>query len=122
MKDFISKSNSFLKISILPQISNFFSHFNFWPMRSLKFCVLGIDIFGMVPVNNYFSSNFAVTTFSNSLLGGENRTCSFDIMEKYDPKLDVWSFSPSMKRKRAGAGCAVCEGKIYVAGKCEFST
>ncbi|XP_064652779.1 kelch-like protein 12 isoform X2 [Lineus longissimus] len=49
-------------------------------------------------------------------VGGENRSVSFDIMEKYDPKLDTWSFAPSMKRKRAGAGCAVCEGKIYVAG------
>lgn len=38
-------------------------------------------------------------------------------MEKFDPRTDQWSFVSSMKRRRAGAGIAVCEGRIYVAGK-----
>ena len=37
-------------------------------------------------------------------------------MEKYDIKTETWSFGPNMKRKRAGAGICVCDGKIYVAG------
>jgi len=37
-------------------------------------------------------------------------------VEKFDPKTDQWSFVSSMKRRRAGAGIAVCEGRIYVAG------
>ena len=38
-------------------------------------------------------------------------------MEKFDPKTDTWTFAPSMKRRRAGSGIAICDGKIYVAGK-----
>jgi hypothetical protein len=48
--------------------------------------------------------------------GGEDRACSYNIVEKYDTKNETWSFAPSMKRKRSGAGYCVCDGKIYVAG------
>ena len=48
--------------------------------------------------------------------GGEDRACGYNITEKFDPKTDTWTFAPSMKRRRAGAGIAVCDGKIYVAG------
>ena len=51
------------------------------------------------------------------VVGGEDRTSSFNIMERYDPEMDSWSTVKSMQRKRAGAGVAVCDGKIYVAGK-----
>lgn len=49
--------------------------------------------------------------------GGEDRSGSFNIVERYDPKTECWSFVNSMKRRRAGAGVTVCDGKIYVAGK-----
>ena len=48
--------------------------------------------------------------------GGEDRTGSYNIVEQYSPKTNAWAFVASMKRKRAGAGVAVCDGKIYVAG------
>ncbi|KAK3087232.1 hypothetical protein FSP39_003402 [Pinctada imbricata] len=49
-------------------------------------------------------------------IGGEDRSCSYNIMEIYDTQKEMWWFGPSMKRKRAGAGICVCDGKIYVAG------
>lgn len=55
--------------------------------------------------------------FSVSISGGEDRSCSYNIVEKYDPRKDVWMFGPSLKRRRAGAGVTVCDGKIFVAGK-----
>jgi len=49
--------------------------------------------------------------------GGEDRSCSYSIVERYDTKTEMWGFAPSMKRKRAGSGVAVCDGKVYVAGE-----
>nr|XP_002738426.2 PREDICTED: kelch-like protein 5-like [Saccoglossus kowalevskii] len=49
-------------------------------------------------------------------IGGENRSCSFNTVERYDDRTNEWSLISSMKRKRAGAGVAVCDGKIFVAG------
>ncbi|XP_074656230.1 kelch-like protein 12 [Tubulanus polymorphus] len=49
-------------------------------------------------------------------IGGENRNCSFDLVERYCPQTDSWCYVSSMKKKRAGAGAAVCEGRLYVAG------
>ncbi|XP_011441284.3 kelch-like protein 3 [Magallana gigas] len=49
-------------------------------------------------------------------IGGEDRSTSYSIMEKYDINTETWSFGPNMKRKRSGAGVCVCDGKIYVAG------
>ena len=48
--------------------------------------------------------------------GGEDRSTSYNIMEQYDHNTETWTFKQSMQRKRAGAGCCVCDGKIYVAG------
>ncbi len=50
------------------------------------------------------------------LAGGEDKNTSFNVVEKYDPKCDTWTYVPSMRQKRAGAGVAVCDGKIYIAG------
>ncbi len=49
--------------------------------------------------------------------GGEDRDSSFTMVERYDPKTNEWATRSHMLRKRAGCGVAVCEGKIYVAGK-----
>ncbi|OWF38510.1 kelch-like protein 3 [Mizuhopecten yessoensis] len=49
-------------------------------------------------------------------IGGEDGSCSYCIVEKYDQRQELWSFAASMNRKRAGAGTCVCDGKIYVAG------
>lgn len=49
--------------------------------------------------------------------GGEDRMTTYNIVERYDTMRDVWSFAPSMKKQRSGAGVAVCNGKIYIAGK-----
>ena len=51
------------------------------------------------------------------LTGGEDRSCSYNIMEVYDTQKQTWWFGPNMKRKRAGSGVCVCDGKIYVAGE-----
>lgn len=50
------------------------------------------------------------------LIGGEDRAATFNIVEKYDLKSNTWNFAPSMQRKRAGSGVAVCDGKIFIAG------
>lgn len=42
---------------------------------------------------------------------------TYNIVERYDTIRDVWLFAPSMKKQRSGAGVAVCNGKIYIAGK-----
>ena len=44
-------------------------------------------------------------------LGGEDRLCSYNFVEKYDPSADHWVQVQSMKRRRSGAGAAVCNGK-----------
>ncbi|KAL3889896.1 hypothetical protein ACJMK2_002216 [Sinanodonta woodiana] len=49
-------------------------------------------------------------------IGGEDRSCGYNIVEKFDPKKETWTFVSSMKRRRAGVGVAVCEDRIYVAG------
>ena len=54
------------------------------------------------------------------LSGGEDRTSTFNVVEKYSYRANTWSFVPSMQRKRAGSGVAVCDGKIYMAGWCFF--
>jgi len=48
--------------------------------------------------------------------GGEDRTSAYNIVERYDTVRDVWIFLPNMKKQRSGAGVAVCNGKIYIAG------
>lgn len=68
-------------------------------------------ILSYIEKENYFRF------FSVSISGGEDRSCSYNIVEKYDPRKDVWMFGPSLKRRRAGAGVTVCDGKIFVAGK-----
>ena len=55
-----------------------------------------------------------------SITGGEDKNTSYNIVEKYDPQRDTWSFVPSMRQKRAGAGVAVCDGKIYIAGRTQI--
>lgn len=54
------------------------------------------------------------------LPGGEDRSCSYNIVEKYNPRKDQWTFAPSLKRRRAGAGVTECDGKIFVAGEFHF--
>lgn len=49
-------------------------------------------------------------------IGGEDRSCSYNVTEKFDLLTETWSFAPNMKRKRAGAGSCVCDSKIYIAG------
>ena len=49
--------------------------------------------------------------------GGENATSSYNIVERYSLNNDKWQFMPSMKQKRSGCGVAVCDGKVYVAGR-----
>lgn len=49
-------------------------------------------------------------------LGGEDRLCSYNFVERYDPVGNFWSPVQSMKRRRSGAGAAVCNGLLYVAG------
>lgn len=44
-------------------------------------------------------------------MGGEDRLCSYNFVEKYDPNRDFWMPVQSMKRRRSGAGAAVCDGK-----------
>lgn len=62
----------------------------------------------------FFSIFFSICLKSS---GGEDRGGSFNFVECYDPKTEQWSFVTGMKRRRAGAGVTVCDGKIYVAGK-----
>ena len=50
------------------------------------------------------------------ILGGEDRGCSYNTVERYDPIKNEWTTLPGMHRKRAGAGICVCDTKIYVAG------
>lgn len=44
-------------------------------------------------------------------VGGEDRTCSYNYVERYDPKTNMWTTVQSMRRKRSGAGMAVCDGE-----------
>ena len=44
-------------------------------------------------------------------VGGEDRTCSYNYVERYDPKTNHWSTVQCMRRKRSGAGVAVCDGE-----------
>ena len=46
-------------------------------------------------------------------LGGEDRLCSYNFVEKYDPNGDFWVQVQSMKRRRSGAGAAVCNGEFH---------
>ena len=57
----------------------------------------------------------AVTPLNGYLyaLGGEDRTCSYNYVERYDPKTDHWSTVQCMRRKRSGAGVAVCDGLFH---------
>lgn len=48
-------------------------------------------------------------------LGGEDRLCSYNFVERYDPVGNFWSPVQSMKRRRSGAGAAVCNGKYNIA-------
>lgn len=43
-------------------------------------------------------------------VGGEDRTCSYNYVERYDPKTNHWNTVQCMRRKRSGAGVAVCDG------------
>ena len=52
--------------------------------------------------------------------GGEDKVTTYNVVEKYDVSRNVWSFAPNMKKARSGAGVAVCNGKIYVAGMLGF--
>ena len=44
-------------------------------------------------------------------LGGEDRTCSYNVVEKYDAERNRWIPCQGMKRKRSGAGVCVLDGK-----------
>lgn len=50
-------------------------------------------------------------------VGGNDGTSSLDKCESYDPFLNKWSPIASMHKRRAGAGCSVMDGFIYVVGK-----
>ena len=77
---------------------------------------LGLPCLPITPVG-VPRQNALITVPVSEYIGGEDRACGYNIMEKFDPKTDAWTFAPSMKRRRAGAGIAVCDGKIYVAGE-----
>lgn len=47
-------------------------------------------------------------------LGGEDRLCSYNFVEKYDPNGDFWMQVQSMKRRRSGAGATVCNGEFLM--------
>jgi kelch-like protein 2/3 len=79
-------------------------------------CVAGGHLYALGLFVSCSLSSFVFSVF----VGGEDRATTFNLVEKYDYKSDTWSFVPSMQRKRAGTGVAVCDGKIYVAGKYYF--
>ena len=45
-------------------------------------------------------------------IGGEDRTASYNVVERYNPKKNMWTIITPMKKKRSGAGVAVHEGKF----------
>ena len=55
----------------------------------------------------------AVVSFDGYVyaLGGEDRLCSYNFVERYDPNGNFWTPVQSMKRRRSGAGVAVCNGE-----------
>lgn len=63
-------------------------------------------------------SFISVVTLSGYVyaLGGEDRLCSYNFVERYDPNGNFWTPVQSMKRRRSGAGAAVCNGLLFVAG------
>ena len=44
-------------------------------------------------------------------VGGEDRSCSYNVVESFDAVRNNWIPVRGMKRKRSGAGVAVCDGK-----------
>ena len=73
------------------------------------------------PNPHHLALDFILCKFTLNMFlcrtGGEDRSTSFNIVERYNPKSETWCFVPSMHQKRAGAGITVCDGKIYVAGE-----
>jgi kelch-like protein 8 len=49
-------------------------------------------------------------------IGGNDGATSLDSCERFDPHLNKWTMIATMKMKRAGAGAAEINGKIYVIG------
>lgn len=49
-------------------------------------------------------------------MGGNDGATSLDSCERYDPHLNKWTMIASMKQRRAGAGAAEINGKIYMIG------
>ena len=45
-------------------------------------------------------------------VGGEDRSCSYNVVERYDTARNKWVPVRGMKRKRSGAGVAVNDGKF----------
>ena len=45
-------------------------------------------------------------------VGGEDRSCSYNVVERYDALRNKWIPVRGMKRKRSGAGVAVTDGKF----------
>ena len=61
--------------------------------------------------------HFTALYYIMFFLGGENKSDSFNSVERYCCSSDSWTEQPCMKQKRAAAGATVCDGKIYVAGE-----
>ena len=54
-------------------------------------------------------------------IGGNDGVSSLDKCERYDPFLNKWIPVTSMHKRRAGSGCAVLDGFIYVVGELALS-
>jgi hypothetical protein len=50
-------------------------------------------------------------------IGGNDGISSLDKCERYEPFLNKWTAIANMQKRRAGAGCSVLDGFIYVVGK-----
>jgi kelch-like protein 8 len=50
-------------------------------------------------------------------VGGNDGATSLDSCERYDPLLNKWVYIQPMSRRRAGAGMAELNGKLYVVGE-----
>ena len=50
-------------------------------------------------------------------IGGNDGATSLDSCERYDPHLNKWTMMASMNKRRAGAGVAELNGRLYVIGK-----
>ncbi|KAJ8321923.1 hypothetical protein KUTeg_000394 [Tegillarca granosa] len=76
----------------------------------------GASLLGLQQLRKICATFLQSQLTASNCLGGEDRSCSYNVTEKFDLLTETWSFAPNMKRKRAGAGSCVCDSKIYIAG------